>query len=99
MKRRWIKFDKSRAVERRKKRVKSTLVGVGAFGGAGSAQHREDVAQTKVIMRLLGQLLLTQAIQHMELLGQDLVLLIAACCQLDLQPGSSSEFCITGSCL
>ena len=53
-------------------------------GGLAGAQHGEDVAQAEVVVRLLGELLLAEAIQHEELLGQRVVLLVAARCQLDL---------------
>lgn len=36
-------------------------------------------------MSLLGQLLLTKAVEHMELLGQDVILLVAARSKLHLQ--------------
>ena len=62
----------------------SALVRAGALGGAGNAQHGQDVAQAKVVVRLLGQLLLAQTVQHEELLAQNLVLLVATRCQLDL---------------
>lgn len=42
----------------RRKEGYHALVGIGALGGAGSAQHGEDVTQAKVVMRLFGQLLL-----------------------------------------
>ena len=40
------------------------------------AQHGEDVAQAEVVVRLLGQLLLAQPVQHEELLRQVLVVLV-----------------------
>jgi hypothetical protein len=47
-------------------------------------------------VRLLGQLLLAQGVEHVELLGQDVVLLVAARRQLDLRaaragPGKGQE--------
>jgi hypothetical protein len=50
-----------------------------------SCAYREDVAQAKVVVGLLAQLLLAQAVQHKELLGQGVVLLVATRRQLDLQ--------------
>ena len=55
---------------------------VGALGGAHRAEHGEDVAQTEIVVRLLGQLLLAEAVEDEELLGEELVLHVAARRQL-----------------
>mmetsp|Transcript_13743 Transcript_13743/g.31845 ORF Transcript_13743/g.31845 Transcript_13743/m.31845 type:complete len:1547 (-) Transcript_13743:4516-9156(-) len=52
-------------------------VEVGALGRTGRAEHRQDVAQTEVVVDLLGQLLLAKRVQHVELLRQDHVTLVA----------------------
>ena len=48
------------------------------------AQHGEDVAQAEVVVRLLGELLLAQPVEHVELLGEQRRVLVAARGQLDL---------------
>ena len=60
------------------------VLAVVALGGAARAQHGEDVAQAEVVVGLLGQLLLAERVEHVELLGADGVLLVAGAGQLDL---------------
>ena len=57
---------------------------VGPQDGARRAQHGQDVAQPKVVVLLLAQLLLAHVVQREELLGQQLVLDVADRRQLHL---------------
>jgi hypothetical protein len=51
---------------------------------AGSPKNGQDVAQSEVVVRLLAQLLLAEAVENKKLLGEDVVLLEAARSQLNL---------------
>jgi hypothetical protein len=51
---------------------------------AGSPKNGQNIAQSEIVVRLLAQLLLAEAVEDEELLGEDVVLLEAARGQLDL---------------
>ncbi len=67
-----------------KPRAVSLLIRCCPFGGSCSSKNGQDIAEAKIVVWLLAQLLLAEAIQHIEFLGQDFILLVATRGQLDL---------------
>ena len=67
----------------RLERAGLVLAGV-ALGATAGAQHREDVAEAEVVVRLLRELLLAETVEHVELLGAEGVLDVAGAGELDL---------------
>eukprot|EP00962_Isochrysis_galbana_P033478 scaffold11206_cov117-Isochrysis_galbana.AAC.19 len=55
-----------------------------AAAGASRAEHCEDVAQAKVVVCLLGQLLLAEPVEHVEFLGEHGRVYVSRADQLDL---------------
>ena len=50
------------------------LVGVRATHSTSSTQHRQNVSETEIVVRLLGELFFAQLVQHVELLAETIVL-------------------------